>query len=129
MNRIEYLGSERYLYGHIRGYDETKIIAMLPATVTLPIAIDQDHKFSVPKDQLRFFDYWLKGIDDGFSTEPPVRIFVMGDNVWRYADDWPLPETRYRELYLHEGGALLSSVPGSEPPAWPGTCTPNPPTR
>jgi multiple sugar transport system ATP-binding protein len=56
VNRIEYLGSERYLYGHIREYDETKIIAMLPATVTLPIAVDQNHKFSVARDQLRFFD-------------------------------------------------------------------------
>jgi multiple sugar transport system ATP-binding protein len=57
VNRIEYLGSERFLYGIIREYDETRVIAMLPATVTLPIAIDQDHKFSVAKDQLRFFDY------------------------------------------------------------------------
>jgi hypothetical protein len=38
---------------------------MLPATVTLPIAIDQDHKFSVAKDQLRFFDF-----DDGVKIEP-----------------------------------------------------------
>jgi multiple sugar transport system ATP-binding protein len=60
VNRIEYLGSERYLYGYIREHDETRVIAMLPATVTLPIAIDQDHKFSVAKDQLRFFD-----LDDG----------------------------------------------------------------
>ncbi|MGH8914561.1 MAG: ABC transporter ATP-binding protein [Acidimicrobiia bacterium] len=56
VNRIEYLGSERYLYGHIREYDETKIIAMLPATVTLPISEDQDHKFSVAADQIRYFD-------------------------------------------------------------------------
>jgi multiple sugar transport system ATP-binding protein len=65
VNRIEYLGSERFLYGLIREYDETRVIAMLPATVTLPIAIDQDHKFSVAKDQLRFFDF-----DDGVKIEP-----------------------------------------------------------
>ena len=56
VNRIEYLGSERYLYGYIREYDETRVIAMYRATVSLPITIDQDHKFSVAKDQLRFFD-------------------------------------------------------------------------
>ncbi|HEX2445731.1 MAG TPA: CocE/NonD family hydrolase, partial [Vicinamibacterales bacterium] len=33
--------------------------------------------------QLRFFDYWLKGIDAGVTTEAPVRIFVMGANRWR----------------------------------------------
>ena len=56
VNRIEYLGSERYLYGHIRGHEETKVIAMLPATVTLPIEVDRDHLFSVSKSHLRFFD-------------------------------------------------------------------------
>jgi multiple sugar transport system ATP-binding protein len=56
VNRVEYLGSERYLYGHIRGHDETKVIAMLPATVTLPVEADRDHKFSVARDQVRFFD-------------------------------------------------------------------------
>jgi multiple sugar transport system ATP-binding protein len=56
VNRIEYLGSERYLYGHVREYDETRVIAMLPATVQLPIEVDRDHKFSVAEEQLRFFD-------------------------------------------------------------------------
>ncbi|MDP2949027.1 MAG: CocE/NonD family hydrolase, partial [Chloroflexota bacterium] len=32
---------------------------------------------------LRWFDYWLKGIDNGIGDEPPVEIFVMGENVWR----------------------------------------------
>jgi multiple sugar transport system ATP-binding protein len=56
VNRVEYLGSERYLYGHIKGHDETKVIAMLPATVTIPIDTDRDHQFTVARDQLRFFD-------------------------------------------------------------------------
>jgi uncharacterized protein len=30
---------------------------------------------------LRFFDRWLKGIDDGYDEEPPVRLFVMGEDV------------------------------------------------
>jgi multiple sugar transport system ATP-binding protein len=56
VNRIEYLGSERYLYGHLPDYPETKIIAMLPVTFTLPISEHRDHKFSVSRDQMRFFD-------------------------------------------------------------------------
>ncbi|MGH8946437.1 MAG: ABC transporter ATP-binding protein [Acidimicrobiia bacterium] len=56
VNRVEYLGSERYLYGHIKGHDETKVIAMLPATVSIPIDTDRDHSFTVARDQLRFFD-------------------------------------------------------------------------
>jgi uncharacterized protein len=53
--------------------------------------------------QLRFFDYWLRGIDDGFSSEAPIRLFVMGDNVWRDEHEWPLARTHYTALYLRDG--------------------------
>ena len=33
--------------------------------------------------------------------EPPVKLWVMGANEWRYADDWPLPETKWTKYYLH----------------------------
>ena len=32
---------------------------------------------------LRWFDYWLKGMNNGVLDEAPVRIFVMGENYWR----------------------------------------------
>ena len=62
VNRVEYLGSERYLYGHIKGHDETKVIAMLPATVSIPIETDRDHSFTVAPNQLRFFDAGEDGV-------------------------------------------------------------------
>lgn len=49
---------------------------------------------------LRWYDYWLKGIDTGLKDEPRVKIWVMGANHWRYSDDWPLKETRWTKLYL-----------------------------
>ena len=52
----------------------------------------------------RWFDYWLKGTGKGISGEPPVRVFVMGANKWRYARQWPLPNTRYVKYYLHSDG-------------------------
>jgi putative CocE/NonD family hydrolase len=55
---------------------------------------------------LRFFDYWLKGIDNGYSQEPPVRIFVMGENRWRAEREWPPARTVYSTRYLGLGGAL-----------------------
>jgi len=54
--------------------------------------------------QLRWFDHWLKRIENGIEQEKPVRIFVMGANVWREEEDWPLPDTQYRPYYLHSGG-------------------------
>ena len=53
---------------------------------------------------LRWFDSTLKGIDTGILKEPPVKIFVMGENVWRYENEWPLARTVYTKYYLHSGG-------------------------
>ena len=53
---------------------------------------------------LRWFDYWLKGIDNGLMKEPPVRIFVMGENVWRNENEWPIARTRWTKFYLHSNG-------------------------
>src|SRR6266702_4513350 len=54
--------------------------------------------------QLRWFDFWLKGIPNGADQDPKVRIFVMGANRWRTANQWPLPGTVYRKYYLHSRG-------------------------
>jgi putative CocE/NonD family hydrolase len=55
--------------------------------------------------QLRWFDYWLKDEDNGIVDEPPIRLFVMGENVWRSEHEWPLARTQYTAYYLHSGGA------------------------
>jgi len=73
--------------------------------------------------QVRWFNHWLKGIDSGMLLEAPIKIFVMGANVWRDEQEWPLAravETRY---YLHSNGhantldgdgSLSTSMPGAE---------------
>jgi putative CocE/NonD family hydrolase len=73
---------------------------------------------------IRWFDRWLKGIDNGIDQEPPVRLFLMGANEWRETDQWPVPGTVTARFYLHsEGnaneldgdGELTLEPPGSEP--------------
>ena len=54
--------------------------------------------------QLRWFDHWLKGEDNGAERDAPVRIFVMGKNQWRDEQEWPLARTQYTDYYLHSGG-------------------------
>jgi uncharacterized protein len=49
---------------------------------------------------LRWMDHYLKGIDNGVEKEKPVRIFVMGDNVWRDEDAWPLARAKDSSLRL-----------------------------
>jgi uncharacterized protein len=75
--------------------------------------------------ELRWFDYWLKGIDTGIMQEPPVRIFVMGENKWHDEKEWPIARTNYVDYYLHSkghanslyGDGTLSTVPvANDPP-------------
>jgi putative CocE/NonD family hydrolase len=70
--------------------------------------------FDVDEEHLRFFDYWLRGIDDGISTEPPVKLYVMGEDVWRQEQEWPLARTEWTDYFLHsDGNANSSSGDGS----------------
>jgi len=39
---------------------------------------------------LRWMDHYVRGMDNGVGSEKPVRIFVMGTNVWRDEEAWPL---------------------------------------
>lgn len=57
---------------------------------------------------LRWFDYWLKKKDNGIMDEPPVRIFTMGENVWRNENEWPLARTQYTKYYFHSNGRANS---------------------
>ncbi len=70
---------------------------------------------------LRWFDYWLKGVENGVKKEPLVSVFVMGTNRWVHGDTYPLPETRFEKWYLTGGGkANTSKGDGKlspEPPA------------
>jgi predicted acyl esterase len=63
-------------------------------------AIHQRPWIDFHDEVLRWYDYWLKGIDTGIKDEPRVKIWVMGANRWRYSDDWPLKETQWTKLYL-----------------------------
>ncbi len=63
---------------------------------------------------LRWFDYSLKGVKNEYAEGAPVRIFVMGNNVWRSEQEFPLARTRYTRYFLDSaGGANSASGDGS----------------
>ncbi|MCW5768654.1 MAG: CocE/NonD family hydrolase [Phycisphaeraceae bacterium] len=59
---------------------------------------------------LRWFDRWLKGIENGVEHEPPVRHFVMGENAWKDAATWPIPGTTFTPYYLRSEGNANSRL-------------------
>ncbi len=66
--------------------------------------------------QLRWFDHWLKMIDTGMLAEAPIRLFVMGANVWRDEHEWPLARAVDTPFYLRSNGELSVDAPADEPP-------------
>ena len=73
---------------------------------------------------VRWFDYWLKGIDNGLTQMPKVQIYVMGKNEWRGENEWPLARTQLTPYYFHSDGSansrfgtgtLSTKKPGDEP--------------
>lgn len=77
-------------------------------------------------EQLRWFDYWLKGIDNGIMDEPLIHYHLMKSpkkNEWKTARQWLLPEANSIKYYFHSGpsgsvesindGILSSEAPES----------------
>jgi putative CocE/NonD family hydrolase len=56
----------------------------------------------------RWYDYWLRGADNGITDMPKVQYYLMGKNEWHSSDVWPLAETNYKKFYLHSGGRANS---------------------
>ena len=64
------------------------------------------------QEHMDWYDYWLKDGEDLLSS--PVRIFVMGENVWRNEQSWPLARTKYIEYFLHSSGSANTSTGDGE---------------
>jgi len=58
----------------------------------------------------QWFDYALKGEANGWQDRAPVRIFVLGENVWRDEQEWPLDRAVSTPYYLHSGGEANTSA-------------------
>jgi predicted acyl esterase len=76
------------------------------------------------KDQMRFLDYWLKGIDNGIMQEPPVKLAVRYGNdeiEWRHENEWPLARTQWTKWYIDvqettkQSGPFTASISNKNP--------------
>jgi hypothetical protein len=69
---------------------------------------------------LRWMDHYVRGIDNGVDREKPVRLFVMGKNVWRDEEAWPLARAKTQTYFLRSESntarlARLNQTPPDKP--------------
>lgn len=67
------------------------------------------------RDLKRFFDHFLKGIDNGWEATPRVRLATLNpggtDRVGRAEAAWPLARQEFRKFHLDATAGTLSTVP------------------
>ena len=73
-------------------------------------------------NEMRWWEYWLKGVDNGIMSEPPVKAYMMAGarkanvspkNKWMYFGDWP-PAPAATSFYLHSDGTLSTKPPSEK---------------
>lgn len=68
-------------------------------------------------EHLRFYDYWLKGIENGVMEEPPIYVNVLPgeDSSWRFEDQWPPKQVKWESWFLHseKSGTISSAFDGT----------------
>lgn len=98
-----------WLHGGLQGKNANKV-----SELTYP----ENARFDAEQHLVRWFDHFLKGVDNAVDRDPAVRYYVMGaigeegapGNQWRTADDWPL-KTSATAFYLQDGGNLSTNAP------------------
>lgn len=114
-----YTRSGWWAYGHMHliGAFSNYVGINAPKKLVIdrPVAEERPLPDDYCAEVVRWYDYWLKGIDTGIMSEPPVKLFVMGTNEWRFENEWPLARTQWTKFFLRRWGSL-----SSEPEPFPG---------
>jgi len=84
--------------------------ALSMSTRTGDIDFGQQSLYDLEALELRWFDRWLRGIDNGVERESPLRLFIMGANRWQDEDEWPLARTDWQRWFLHSEGQANSVI-------------------
>jgi len=76
-----------------------------------PWAHPQLGHLDLATEMVRWYDYWLKGIDNGVMSEAPIYYYTMGEGEnsgWHSASQWPLPNQELPNYYFD--GTISGSV-------------------
>jgi uncharacterized protein len=78
-------------------------------------AVQSQTKFDITIEERRFFDYWLKGIDNGIMKEDRVYFYTYNapsGSEWRSAKQWPLPNEKRTKYYLGKDSLSTAAPTG-----------------
>jgi putative CocE/NonD family hydrolase len=88
-----------------------------PGTKAGEIDFGPQNQYDLNALYVRFFDRWLKGIENGVDKEPAAKLFVMvppdsgtnGSGFWITSESFPLANTRTAKFLLASGGRANTS--------------------
>lgn len=69
--------------------------------------------FNKASEILKFFDYHLKGIDNGIQNEPRVFYYTLGEEKWKSSHVWPPANAQYRSYYFQPDKGLATAKPNA----------------
>jgi len=56
VKRVEYLGADRLVYGNVEGHEDKLTLSRIPSNVNVPLEVDENYAFAVPKEAMKYFD-------------------------------------------------------------------------
>ncbi len=62
---------------------------------------------------LRFFDFYLRDLSNGWESEPVVQYFQMGENTWQQTATWPPTGMLAIKLFFNDNNSLTPTLPTS----------------
>lgn len=73
--------------------------------------LPQDGVPTLDSIALRWFDHYLKGMNNRIEEIPDVTQYVLGEGRYEIQPDWPHPQLRPTKMYLEEGNQLSENAP------------------
>lgn len=80
-----------------------------PADNASPYASSKETGFDFYTEMLRFFDYHLKGIQNGINEEPAFAYFTVGQEKWKGTDVWPPQNVGNQKVYLSADKTIVTT--------------------
>ena len=71
-----------------------------PQNNVSPFTLSKKVNFQIKKEMLRFFDHYLKGINNGIDLEPKYTYYTVGEEAWESSNNWPPRDVSLHKMYL-----------------------------